>query len=109
VTSPDQRNSIAHLDFSIGCVVKGCHVPASYFIEWHQVGACTHPALNSAGNIERWLCGEHAALAAKDAQRRSERPWWWSWFHPDPPICVTCGRKVQHAGDILQIVRSLRG
>jgi hypothetical protein len=107
VTSPDQRNTIAHLDFDLECRTKGCRTPAAFYIEWHVLGACKHPSLNAAGNIERWLCDEHTQMTVKDAEKRSQPPFWWRLLRPDPPTCPTCGRKVQHAGDILQIVRSL--
>lgn len=107
MTSPDQRNDIAHLDFAIGCQIKGCTAEARFFTEWHMTGACTHPALNSAGNIERWLCDDHTHKAISEAEKRSERPFWWQWFNPLPPKCCTCGRNIQTPGDILQIVRPL--
>jgi hypothetical protein len=109
------RHSIHHLDWVIGCHFKlksgeACGAQASTYIERHMPGACRHPALNSDGNLEAFVCPYHLKaleVEAEKAVRRFQPPWWVRWFRDDKPSCPSCNRLLMHAGDVLQCVIEL--
>lgn len=113
-----QRDAIEHLDFVIECgapksVTKGvrCTAEAVAYTEMHVLGACHHASLNSAGNIERYVCPNHLAALRLYAQRQARRhqplPWWIRWFRDPKPKCPTCDQNITHSGDVLQVVQPL--
>lgn len=108
------RESITHLDWVLSCGMAAngveCAAKATHWTERHLVSACTHPVANADGNIERFVCSAHLAVLEREAARvaRHYNPTglraWWTFR---PPFCPTCGRPLQHAGDILQTVERL--
>lgn len=103
----------AELDFEAGCQTGDCDWPARFYLEFHPCGRCTHPVYAADDGLQKLLvCELHlqgferrAELIAAELNAKS----WWRIFRDDKPgVCSTCGQAIQHAGDVLSVVREVR-
>lgn len=104
------KESLAHLDWVLECSRADCEMQATHWVQVHRPGLCHHPATNEDGCTEHFLCTPHLASVTGEATRVARQ------YNPtglrrlwaiQRPFCPSCGRPLQHAGDVLQTVQKL--